>query len=57
MLSAKKSIAAKEINSFMGEEYDGLKITFSDLNTCINLNSTVKDLDNCSSRMKTIAHY
>ena len=35
-------LAEQEINSFMGEEYDGLKITFSDLNTCINLNSTVK---------------
>ena len=35
-------LAEQEVNSFMGEEYYGLKITFSDLNTCINLNSTVK---------------
>ena len=36
------SLAEQEINTFMAEEYENLKITFSDLNTCINLNSSVK---------------
>ncbi|MBA4729654.1 MAG: general secretion pathway protein GspK [SAR86 cluster bacterium] len=36
------SLAEQQINFLMKEKYENLNVTFTDLNTCVNLNSSVK---------------